>query len=79
VDLTLGGGQLNVKRSAGGEDSSTLIAAEPGINLMVNITETFMMGLGAHYRVISGVDSDDLENSDLSGVSGTIFFRFTQF
>ena len=79
VDLTLGGGQLNVKRTAGGEDSSTLIAAEPGVNVMINITETFMMGLGVHYRVISGVDSKDLENSDLSGVSGTIFLRFTEY
>lgn len=79
LDLTVGGGQLNVKRTAGGEESSTLVAIEPGINVMINVTETFMMGLGAHYRVIQNVDVQDLEDGDLSGFAGSIFLRFTEF
>lgn len=78
LDLTLGGGQLNVKRSAGGEESSTLFVAEPGVNAMINVTETFMIGLGAHYRFIQNVDVRDLEDGDLSGVLGTVFLRFTE-
>lgn len=79
VDLLIGGGQLNVKRSAGGEESATVFALEPGINLMVNVTETFMLGLGASYRLIQGADIEDLDDSAMSGLSGTVFLRFTEY
>jgi hypothetical protein len=78
VDLTLAGGQLNVERTAGGEDSTTVFVAEPGINALINITETFMFGIGAHYRLVQNVIMPELENEDLSGVSGSIFLRFTE-
>ncbi|HMO05591.1 MAG TPA: hypothetical protein PKC67_14145 [Kiritimatiellia bacterium] len=78
IDLTVGSGQLNVKRSAGGEESSTVFVAEPGINVMLNVTETFMLGLGAHYRFIHNVDVRDLDESDVSGIVASVFLRFTE-
>ncbi|HMP90818.1 MAG TPA: hypothetical protein PJ991_11495 [Kiritimatiellia bacterium] len=79
LDLLIGGGQLRVQRIAGGEEKSNLFVVEPGLNVFVNITETFHFGLGASYRFVRNVDIPGLEDSDLSGLTGTIFFRFTQF
>ncbi len=78
IDLTLGSGQLNVKRTAGGEESATVFVAEPGVNAMLNVTETFMIGLGAHYRFVHNVEVQDLDESDVSGILGTVFLRFTE-
>lgn len=79
IDLTIGAGELNVQRAAGGEESSTIFALEPGVNVMINVTETFMLGAGLHYRLISGVDSSELDDGDMSGFAGTVFMRFTEF
>ena len=79
LDLMIGGGQLRVQRAAGGEEKANVFAVEPGLNVMINITETAHFGLGASYRFIQNVDIPGLEDSDLSGVGGRIFFRFTQF
>jgi hypothetical protein len=79
IDMFIGGGELNVKRTFGGEENQNVFVMEPGLNLMVNVTETFMLGLGASYRLVQGVDIEELSNSDMSGISGTFFLRFTQF
>jgi hypothetical protein len=79
VDLLLGGGILDVERTGGGGKSMDILAVEPGVNFMVNITETFMFGLGASYRFIENVNMEDLDNGDLSGPAARVFLRFTQF
>jgi len=79
LDLLVGGGQLRINNLAGEEQKSTVLAVEPGLNVMINITETFNFGLGVSYRFIQNVDIEGIENSDLSGVTGNVFFRFTQF
>jgi len=79
IDMLIGGGELNVKRTVGGEAGENVFVIEPGVNLMVNVTETFMLGLGTSYRMVQGVDVEGLSDSDMSGFSGTFFLRFTQF
>ncbi len=79
IGLTIGGGEVNVQRVAGGEESSTIFALEPGVNVMINVTETFMLGAGLHYRMISGINSSELQDSDMSDFGGTLFMRFTEF
>ncbi len=79
IDLTIGGGDLSVNRVAGDEESSTFFVMEPGVNGMVNVTETFMLGLGVRYRLVMNTDSEELDDGDLSGIVGTVFMRFTEF
>lgn len=79
LDLLIGGGEVTVDRSAGNSESSSVLTVEPGLNLMVNITETFMFGLGASYRFVEDLDIPGMEEDALSGVTGKLFFRFTEF
>lgn len=53
--------------------------AEPGVNVDLNVTPWFRMSAGASYRYIGGVASDASTNTDLSGPSGMLTFRFGKF
>ena len=66
---------------------------EPGINLILNVTKNFRIGVGVTYRYVSGIDydpgapyrtiiGDDYENifdSDLSGASAQMVIKFGVF
>jgi len=79
MDVLVGAGELDVTGTFGNDDSETVFALEPSLNVMINVTETFNIGLGVSYRLIENVDFEYLDSSDLSGVSGSVFLRFTQF
>lgn len=53
---------------------------EPAISFMVNLTPSAEIGLSLGYRFTNIRDSDfDIDESDLDGVSGTLFLRLTEF
>jgi len=79
MDVLIGAGELDITSPFGGDDSETVFVLEPSLNVMINITETFNVGLGVSYRLIENVDFEYLDSSDMSGVSGNIFLRFTEF
>lgn len=60
-----------------GDDTFWVI--EPGVNLLVNVTRFFRTGLGVGYRVVTGVDLERLEDSDLSGFAATLTLKFGSF
>jgi hypothetical protein len=67
----------------GGHNSLTddaFFVVEPQVNVEANITSWFRMGLGASYRLTSGVDtkvgSVSITDSDISGLSGVLTFKF---
>jgi hypothetical protein len=77
-----GGGAVDyrIKDAEQSYDSSDgIFVAEPGINIMVNVTPFFRIGAGASYRYVSGLNDDVLTNEDLSGISGQIIFKFGSF
>jgi hypothetical protein len=53
--------------------------AEPGVNVMMNVTDSFKAGLGASYRWVSGLNIQGLTNDDLKGVSINLIFKFVEF
>lgn len=53
--------------------------AEPGIDLMLNVSKHFRIGLGGSYRFVSGIDMDGLNNADISGPSAALTFKFGRF
>jgi hypothetical protein len=59
--------------------SDAIFVAEPGANVILNVTPFFRIGLGVTYRYVSGVDLVGLTNGDLSGFGGQIIFKFGAF
>ena len=52
---------------------------EPGVDAEFNISKHFRIGLGVYYRIVSGVDYEDLTNADLNGLSGELTLKFGVF
>lgn len=61
-------------------DVEPVFVVEPGVNVGVNFTKWFRVDIGASYRYVHNFDTHKrFENSDLSGVSGNIAFKFGGF
>lgn len=52
---------------------------EPGINVELNVSSHFRVGLGAGYRYIEGTQSEGITDEDLSGVYANLTFKFGAF
>ncbi len=52
---------------------------EPELNMFINITRFFRIGIGGSYRFINGVNEYDLKDRDLRDFSGQIVFAFGWF
>ncbi len=49
---------------------------EPSLQLIVNVTRYFRIGLGGSYRYVSGVELEGISNNYLSGPSASLTFKF---
>ncbi len=80
VSLLIGGGGVNYVREITNTrlyaDADAFFVLEPELNFMVNITTHFRAGVGAGYRLISGVDLAGLSDSDIGGLSINMVFKF---
>ncbi|MCP4146287.1 MAG: hypothetical protein GY757_00925 [bacterium] len=52
---------------------------EPEINLMLNISKNFRMGLGLSYRYVSGVDCEWIRDADLCDFALGLSFKIGRF
>jgi len=52
-----------------------LFVFEPSLDVEVNVTKHFRIGLGGSYRFAHGVEFDELMNDDISGPSGALTFK----
>lgn len=52
---------------------------EPSVQVEMNFTKFFRVSLGAGYRLVSSCDLPDYGNSDLSGASACLTFKFGWF
>jgi hypothetical protein len=84
--IGVGGVDQRDKDTQGGDvflgwhnQSDGFFVVEPGVDLVLKVTESFRLGLGVSYRHFSGVDSGGLSDSDISGLSATVTFRFGGF
>jgi hypothetical protein len=53
--------------------------AEPGANVILNVTTFFRLAVGASYRFVSGVEKEGLRNSDFDGPSANLTLKFGKF
>lgn len=61
------------------EDTDGFVVVEPGVNLELNITKFFRLGLGVNYRYIYGLDLIGTASDGLDGLSGGLTFKFGKF
>jgi hypothetical protein len=59
--------------------SDNVFVINPAIELEMNFTKFFRLGIGAHYRIVSGVNTSTLTNSDFSGPGAFLSFKFGWF
>ncbi len=59
--------------------NDNVFVINPTIELEMNFTKFFRLGVGAHYRIVSGVNTSTLTNSDFSGPGAFLSFKFGWF
>lgn len=60
-------------------ESSAFMIIEPAAQVEVNVTEYFRLAAGMSYRYVTGTEMDNLSDSNLSGSTVTVSFRFGRF
>lgn len=60
-------------------ESDFVFVIEPAINAELNVTTWFRLDAGMSYRYVHDVNQPGLKNSDLSGISGQVTFKFGKF
>ncbi|MBN2621333.1 hypothetical protein JXB22_09630 [candidate division WOR-3 bacterium] len=52
---------------------------EPGMDLELNVSRCFRIGMGGTYRFVSGVSVPEFTSQDMSGFSAALTFKFGRF
>lgn len=60
-------------------ESSAFFVVEPGIQIELNVTRFFRIGLGGSYRFVEGIDLVNFRDGDMIGYNGEISFSFGGF
>ncbi|MFP4529509.1 MAG: hypothetical protein ACLFQX_13260 [Candidatus Kapaibacterium sp.] len=60
-------------------ENTTFFVFEPAVMADINITSFFRIGVGASYRLVSGVELSQTTNEDIGGFSGNMIFKFGAF
>lgn len=83
----IGGGATNFVKDVGpvwrsneqvGE-TAFMFVLEPAANAEVNVTPWFRLNAGVSYRVVAGVSQVGLKDSDFTGLTATLTFKFGRF
>ncbi len=63
--------------------TDNIFVFNPALELEMNFARFFRLGVGVHYRIVTGVNSgmhsSNIENSDLSGPGAQLTFKFGWF
>ncbi len=61
------------------QNGDTFFVIEPGISAFLNVASFFRIGAGVSYRFINGINLDGVSDSDVSGTSAVLTFKFGSF
>lgn len=61
------------------DESSAFFVVEPGIELEINVTNFFRIGIGGSYRWVKESDLVNISDSDLTNYSGHFALKFGKF
>jgi hypothetical protein len=88
ISLLVGGGHIAYLREGDndmdmdeipGRQKDAVFVLEPSVNAELNVTTFFRINAGASYRFVSGISIRGLKNSDVSGASINLTFKFGKF
>jgi len=81
VDCLIGVGGVTTPEGETSQRSkdAAFFVLEPGLNVMLNITQFFRFGAGASYRYTQGASLGDIDDDDLSGAAAVLTFKFGSF
>ncbi|MFO7888781.1 MAG: hypothetical protein R6V04_00420 [bacterium] len=60
-------------------DGDAFFVLEPGIEAVLNVTKFFRISAGASYRYTSGLELEQITDSDISGLAAKISLKFGSF
>ena len=60
-------------------ETEKFFIVEPSLNMDINVSRWFRIGIGASYRIVMGLDLEEISNSDISGPSGLLILKFGAF
>lgn len=63
----------------GFHENSAFFIVEPGVEVEINLTKFFRIGIGASYRMVNGSDFVNIKDKELSGFSSGISLKFGKF
>ncbi len=84
MQTLIGAGGISYRNHEGGQidadgNDDSFFVIEPAVNIVLNVTHGFRIGLGASYRYINGIEMAEYKNSDLSGATVQASFMFGKF
>lgn len=83
INTLIGAGDLGYRRADGSVNwdyaHDTFFIVEPSINLEINVTHFFRVGMGLGYCYIDGLQLAGITQQDLTGVSGNLYLKFGSF
>lgn len=56
-----------------------IFVIEPSVNMVLNVTQWFRVGMGASYRYVTGVNLEPIDNDFVSGPSAVLSLKFGKF
>lgn len=70
-----------IEESESTRDTSAdaFFVVEPSLEAELNVAKYFRVSLGAGYRFVTGIETPGLKDSDISGPSARIIFKFGSF
>ncbi len=61
------------------KDGDRFFVAEPEVNVFVNLTRFCRIGIGASYRYVAGINSDEFSDKDFRGPAASVMAQFGWF
>ncbi|MBS1914033.1 MAG: hypothetical protein JST22_18745 [Bacteroidetes bacterium] len=87
--VLVGGGRVGYRtdlantavEQSGSRDSlnDAFFVLEPDIQMEINVTNCFRLGIGAGYRCISGIELQGISNGDIGGPNARLMLEFGSF
>lgn len=83
----IGGGATNYVKDVGAVmdsneqtgESDFVFVLEPAANAELNVTTWFHLNAGVSYRLVKGIQQEGLQDSDFSGITASLTFKFGKF
>jgi hypothetical protein len=73
------GARLRMNRDSNIDLADAFFVFEPMLTVDLNVARHFRLGASLSYRLVRGVQTDGLSNADLSGLFGSMVFKFGKF